>query len=78
MKNYIVQGCKEITTYEKTKGRITIETVINIVPCKDADFFGVYEAVINGTNEWVADFNNYGDAALFAVKKTEEAARNEM
>jgi hypothetical protein len=74
-KDYMVRGCVETTNYEKRKGKITIETVVKNVQPDEAEFFGVYEVLPDGTDEWIADFRNWADAQMFALEKEKEEVK---
>jgi hypothetical protein len=73
--DYMVRGCVETTNYEKRKGKITIETVVENVQPDEAEFFGVYEVLSDGTDEWVAEFRNWDDAQMFALEKEKEEVK---
>jgi hypothetical protein len=64
MKEYRVRGCIE----EVEDGRAFVSNVE-----KDkASFFGVYEVLMDGTEKWVADFDDQADAEMFAIEKEKE------
>ena len=72
---HTVRGCVETTSFGKSKGRITIDTVIESVPDDKADFFGVYQIGDDGLESWIADFMRWDDAQMFALEKGKEETK---
>ena len=75
---YVVRGCVETTSYGKCNGRITIDSVIENVPDDEADFFGVYEVQEQDgarIERWIADFQEWDDAQMFALEKDKAEPR---
>jgi hypothetical protein len=63
MAEYVIHGCVERITGD----RIDVKTV----PGQEAEFFGVYETLRDGTEKWIADFDSYDDAAAFLLLRGE-------
>ena len=71
---YKVYGCnKVLDKFEKGIPYTHVERTNNY----DADFWGIYRVLTDGSERWIADFLLYDDAVMFALKKEgEENARN--
>jgi hypothetical protein len=71
-KEYRVHGCKEeLYNFENGKLYTRIERVDN----SSAEFWGVYEVQDDGTEDWIADFREYREAAMFALENGKEEVK---
>jgi len=69
MKNYRVQGCKDILDkFEEGRMWTHIEKVDN----SEAEYWEVYEVRENASEVWVASFVKFDEAELFALEKEKE------
>ena len=68
-KQCVVHACKE-TLDKVDEGRM----YTHVERCEEAeaDFFGVYEVMPDGTEKWLGDFRTHDDASMFALEKEKE------
>ena len=71
-KGFWVHGCKEILD-KIENGRMY--THVQKCADSDAEFWGVYQVMGDGTEEWIADFREWDDANLFALEKEKEETK---
>jgi hypothetical protein len=66
-----IRGCRETVKQGWHRTVISVETV----EYENAQYFGVYEALEDGAEIWLADFHYFDDAQMFALEKEKEETK---